>query len=82
MAVPKKKTSPSKRKMKRAHYTGRLKNTCAHLVMDKETGEYCLSHRMSIYKIYKGKKVKAFEKPETPESNNGEQSGSETQNKE
>lgn len=43
MAVPKKKTSKSKRNMRRSHYAIKHVN----VVIDKETGEYRLPHRMS-----------------------------------
>ena len=43
MAVPKKKTSKSKRDMRRSHHA--LKGI--NVVVDKETGEYRLPHQMS-----------------------------------
>lgn len=45
MAVPKRKTSKSKRNMRRAHDS--LKS--AHVVVDKETGEYRLQHHMNPF---------------------------------
>lgn len=44
MAVPKKKTSKSKRDMRRSHHA--LKGI--NVVVDKETGEYRLPHQMSL----------------------------------
>lgn len=44
MAVPKKKTSKSKRNMRRSHLAlGRI-----NIVVDSETGEYKLPHHMSL----------------------------------
>lgn len=42
MAVPKKKTSKSKRNMRRAHDALKPIN----VIMDKDSGEYRLPHRM------------------------------------
>ena len=44
MAVPKKKTSKSKRDMRRSHHA--LKGI--NVVVDKDTGEYRLPHQMSL----------------------------------
>ncbi len=42
MAVPKKKTSPSRRKMRRSHLAlGKV-----NVIVDKETGEYRLPHHV------------------------------------
>ena len=43
MAVPKRKTSPSRRNMRRSHHALSKIN----VVVDKETGEYKLPHHMS-----------------------------------
>jgi large subunit ribosomal protein L32 len=44
MAVPKKKTSKSKRNMRRSHLAlGKI-----NVVVDSETGEYKLPHHMSL----------------------------------
>ncbi len=44
MAVPKKKTSKSRRNMRRSHLAlGKV-----NVVVDKDTGEYKLPHRMSL----------------------------------
>ena len=44
MAVPKKKTSKSKRDMRRSHHA--LKGI--NVIVDKVTGEYRLPHQMSL----------------------------------
>ena len=44
MAVPKKKTSKSRRDMRRSHHALKTVN----VVVDKETGEYKLPHHMSL----------------------------------
>lgn len=41
MAVPKKKTSVSKRGLRRSHHA----ITAPNIIKDKDTGEYKLSHR-------------------------------------
>jgi large subunit ribosomal protein L32 len=54
MAVPKKKTSKSKRDMRRSHNALSKVN----VVMDATTGEYKLPHHMSLVDgFYKGRKV-------------------------
>lgn len=54
MAVPKKKTSKSKRDMRRSHHA--LKSI--NVIVDKETGEYKLPHHMSIKDgTYNGRNV-------------------------
>ncbi len=54
MAVPKKKTSPSKRNQRRSHHA--LKNV--NVVEDQTTGEFKLSHHMSLKDgYYKGRQV-------------------------
>ncbi len=54
MAVPKKKTSKSKRNMRRSHLAlGKV-----NVVVDPTTGEYKLPHHMSLADgFYKGRKV-------------------------
>jgi len=42
MAVPKKKTSPSRRGMRRSHHALDNKN----IIVDSHSGEYRLSHRI------------------------------------
>ena len=54
MAVPKRKTSPSKRNMRRSH------DSVGHLniVEDKESGEPRLSHRIDLSTgMYNGRQV-------------------------
>ena len=54
MAVPKRKTSPSKRNMRRSHDA--LKNI--NIVEDKSSGEPRLSHRIDLSTgIYNGRQV-------------------------
>ena len=54
MAVPKRKTSKSKRNMRRSHHA--LKPV--QLVIDKESGDYCLPHRLNEMEgTYKGRQV-------------------------
>ncbi|KRL05903.1 50S ribosomal protein L32 [Liquorilactobacillus oeni] len=53
MAVPKRKTSKSKKKMRRSGK--KLPNPSIHL--DKETGEFVMSHHVSDKGYYGGKKV-------------------------
>ena len=54
MAVPKRKTTPSKRNMRRSHHAlGE-----ANIVEDSKTGEPKLSHHLSLTDgYYKGKQV-------------------------
>lgn len=56
MAVPKRKTSKSKRNMRRGSngsYSVKLPN----VVVDATTGEYKLSHHISVDGHYNGRKV-------------------------
>ena len=54
MAVPKRKTSPSKRNMRRSHLGIKDKN----ITLDKDSGEPRLSHRIDKSTgIYKGRQV-------------------------
>lgn len=54
MAVPKKKTSKSKRDMRRSHHALKPIN----VIVDKETGEYKLPHQMSLKDgTYNGREV-------------------------
>ena len=54
MAVPKRKTSTSKKKMRRSH----LKLNPVNIVEDKNSGEYKLSHHIDLKSgFYKGKKI-------------------------
>ena len=54
MAVPKRKTSISKKKMRRSH----LKINSVNVVEDKKSGEYKLSHHIDLKTgYYNGKKI-------------------------
>ena len=54
MAVPKRKTSISKKKMRRSHH----KLSSANAVEDKKSGEYKLSHHIDLKSgFYNGKKL-------------------------
>ena len=54
MAVPKRKTSKSKKKMRRSH-NGLTK---VNIVEDKKSGEYKLSHHIDLKSgFYNGKKI-------------------------
>ena len=54
MAVPKRKTSPSKRNMRRSHDSIKDLN----IVLDKESGEPRLSHKIDLSTgMYKGRVV-------------------------
>ena len=54
MAVPKRKTSVSKRNMRRSHDSLKKIN----VILDKESGEPRLSHRIDISTgIYKGRQI-------------------------
>ena len=54
MAVPKRKTSPSKRNMRRSHDSLKKIN----VILDKESGEPRLSHRLDLSTgTYNGKQV-------------------------
>ncbi len=54
MAVPKRKTSTSKKKMRRSHHKLRAVN----IVEDKKSGEYKLSHHVDLKSgFYNGKKI-------------------------
>ena len=54
MAVPKRKTSPSRSGKRRSH----LKFTSRNIIEDKKSGEYKLSHHLDVKTgIYKGRQV-------------------------
>lgn len=70
MAVPKKKTSKSKRNMRRGS-NGTYSLNIPNITVDETTGEYKLSHHISIDGYYKGRKVikdKVVEKTEESSS--------------
>ncbi len=64
MAVPKKKTSKSRRNQRRAHDAlGRV-----NVIIDKDTGEYRLPHRLDKSSgEYKGRQI-VIEKPKPEEA--------------
>ena len=54
MAVPKRKTSISKKRMRRSHH----KLSAENIVEDKKSGEYKLSHHVDLKTgFYNGKKI-------------------------
>ncbi len=54
MAVPKRKTTRSKKGMRRSHHRIRANN----IIEDKKTGEYKLSHHIDLKTgFYNGKKI-------------------------
>ena len=54
MAVPKRKTSVSKKGMRRSHH----KISAVNIVEDKKSGEYKLSHHIDLKSgFYNGKKI-------------------------
>tara|TARA_B100002051_G_scaffold243122_1_gene248782 strand:+ start:1413 stop:1586 length:174 start_codon:yes stop_codon:yes gene_type:complete len=54
MAVPKRKTSTSRKKMRRSHQ----KLSSVNVVEDKKSGEYKLSHHVDLKSgFYNGKKI-------------------------
>ena len=54
MAVPKRKTSISKKKMRRSHH----KLSSVNVIEDKKTGENRLSHHIDLKSgFYNGKKI-------------------------
>ena len=54
MAVPKRKTSTSKKKMRRSHH----KIVGPNIIEDKKSGEYKLSHHIDLKTgYYNGKKI-------------------------
>ena len=61
MAVPKKKTSRSKSGMRRGS-NGSFDPNFPNVLVDKTTGEFKLSHHISIEGYYNGRKVVADKK--------------------
>ena len=54
MAVPKRKTSKSKRDMRRSHH----KIKASNIIEDKKSGEYRLSHHIDLKTgLYNGKQI-------------------------
>lgn len=54
MAVPKRKTTPSKRGMRRS---ANSKVFPVNVIINKTTGEYTLPHHISLDGYYNGKKI-------------------------
>lgn len=54
MAVPKRKTTPSKRGMRRAH---KRVNPLSHITEAKPTGEAVRRHHVSVDGYYRGRQV-------------------------
>ncbi len=74
MATPKKKTSQSRKGLRRGGngtYSVKLPN----VMIDKDTGEYKLSHHISLDGYYNGKKV-LKEKPAKKNKEESEESNS------
>ncbi|MET0156298.1 MAG: 50S ribosomal protein L32 [Rickettsiales bacterium] len=64
MAVPKRKTSKSKRNMRRSHHALKPVN----LVVDKESGEYRLPHRLDVKSgTYNGRQIIVDNSPKNDE---------------
>jgi large subunit ribosomal protein L32 len=63
MAVPKKKTSKSRRNMRRAHDA--LKSI--NVVVDQTTGEFKLPHHISVDGYYRGRQVVTPKQKVSPE---------------
>lgn len=61
MAVPKKKKSSSRSRMRRGS-NGSLDANFPNVLVDKTTGEFKLSHHISVDGFYNGKKVIADKK--------------------
>ena len=54
MAVPKRKTSKSRRNMRRSHHKIRM----ANVIEDKKSGEFRLSHHIDLKTgLYNGKQI-------------------------
>lgn len=56
MAVPKKKTSPSRRGLRRGG-NGAYRTKVANVIINNTSGEYQLPHHISIDGYYNGKKI-------------------------
>jgi large subunit ribosomal protein L32 len=56
MAVPKKKTSPSRKGLRRGG-NGTYKISIPNIIVNKKTGEYQLPHHISLDGYYNDKKV-------------------------
>ncbi len=67
MAVPKKKTSSSKSRMRKGS-NGSFKADFPNVLTDKTSGEFKLSHHISSDGYYKGRKVIADKKKSSQEA--------------
>lgn len=74
MATPKKKTSQSRKGLRRGG-NGTYKVELPNVMIDKDTGEYKLSHHISLDGYYNGKKV-LKEKPAKKNKEESEESNS------
>jgi large subunit ribosomal protein L32 len=64
MAVPKKKKSSSRSRMRRGS-NGTFDANFSNVITDKTTGEFVLSHHVSPEGFYKGRKVIEVKKKKT-----------------
>jgi len=74
MATPKKKTSQSRKGLRRGG-NGTYSVELPNVMIDKDTGEYKLSHHISLDGYYNGKKV-LKEKPVKKNKEESEESNS------
>lgn len=74
MATPKKKTSQSRKGLRRGG-NGTYRVELPNVMIDKDTGEYKLSHHISLDGYYNGKKV-LKEKPAKKNKEESEESNS------
>jgi large subunit ribosomal protein L32 len=74
MATPKKKTSQSRKGLRRGG-NGTYSVELPNVMIDKDTGEYKLSHHISLDGYYNGKKV-LKEKPAKKNKEESEESNS------
>jgi large subunit ribosomal protein L32 len=74
MAVPKKKISKSRAGMRKGG-NGAKSVKLPNVMIDKDTGEYKLSHHVSLDGYYNGKKVKK-NKPKKNKEDEGENTNS------
>ena len=74
MATPKKKTSQSRKGLRRGG-NGTYSVELPNVMIDKDTGEYKLSHHISLDGYYNGKKV-LKEKPAKKNKEDSEESNS------
>lgn len=65
MAVPKKKTSPSRRGMRRSHNA--LDKIQANVVIDKKTGELGRFHHIASDGTYRGRQIIVHKNKESKE---------------